>query len=469
MSGIDRVVYNLLEQLLSTDLNAMPQRGARTTLDALRLTQAVSLPFDGGAPSLRDVVLGGLVVTRVATGVQVAPGALLQPYYSGQGTAPSASDSQAQLGRIAQTEDVAIAIPVSDTWYLLQARVTELSEDTNRLVWNPSTSSFDVALLGVALSNVLEFSAKAGGADIPLPDAGWCPLAAVFVQNTGSFAASDVIDVRPLAGDQQVSSSGEEVMLTHAFLANYGTNTFPSTFLWHIDVDLIDRGGRRLFARADSDTAFPLDLNAIKRPGLAIGNATWYYLYLCRWSGCAPRNVYSGIKSEGLLLLSDVAPSVQGKRDNATSLTLPSPWNAYIVPAGQATCIGAVLSDQVNGAVLGFRGMSVQNGRAKYPYPVSLSFLLTPASTLAGVFPINCRGFFFQALADGSGAGETVLARVIYPAVSPVRRSEIVLKRSLAGIKQGYDFFDTRGIPVASTLFDCDAGVTFGYVQEMEF
>lgn len=470
MSGIDRVVFTLLEQLTSTDGNRIAQYAGNSLLDALRSAFTSSLDFSG-APSVRAVVLGGLSATRTSGGVDIAPGVLLQPNYAGAGTAPGVADSQAQLGRLVASASVPISLPVSDAWHLVQARVTEQTLTDPRLHWNTSTDQFDPATpVPVGVLNVVEFSVKVGGADVPLPDIGWCAIAAVFVASSGTAAASDVVDVRPLATDQQASSSGEEVMLSHSLLANYGSSTFPSTFLWNIDVDLIDRAGRRLFARANSASAFPLNLDAIKSPGLVLANSTWYYLYLCRWSDCAPRGAYTAITSQGVLVLSDVAPSVQGTRHNGSALLLPSPWNAYQVPVGQATCIGAVLSDVASAVTLGFRGMSMERGRVAYPDPISASFYITVnAAAGAALLPKNCRRAYLSALCDGS-SGATLFARFLYPQVSPVRRATAACQRSISTLLQGYEAFDVRGISADLIYLEpSNTGITFGFVREMEF
>ncbi len=467
MSGIDRVTFNLLEQLTSTDLNRIAQYGGNTLLDSLRYALATSTSFTG-VETLRQVVLGGLKPDRLSVGIQVSPGVLLQPAWTGAGAAPAASDSQAQLGRLVEPALVPISLPVSDAWHLVQARVTDHAITDNRLAWNTTTDQFDPASpVNVGMLNVVEFAVKVGGADVPLPDNGWCPIAAVFVESDGSYSPYDVVDLRPLTGDQLPVASGEEVMLTHTLLAEYGTSAYPSTFLWNVDVDLIDRAGRRMFVKSTSDSEFPLDLNTIRRPGLVLSNATWYYLYLCRWADCTPRGFYPFSTSQGVLVLSDVAPFVQGKRDNATPLSLPSPWNAYQVPANQATCIAAVLGDNLNANTLGFRGMSVQNGRASYPEAISSAFVLTPNTPIGQIVPKNCRRFWFYVDCDG-GAASALIARIVYPAVSPTRRASILCQRSLAATPQGYAAFDTRGILAPVAKFEVDTGVNLGHVNEME-
>jgi hypothetical protein len=468
MSGIDRVIFNLLQQFTSTDGNRIAQYGGNTLLDSLRYALGASLTPLFGSETLRAVVLGGLEPDRISTGIQVFPGVLMQPDWAGAGSAPGLTDSQAQLGRLVEVTAVPISLPVSDSWHLVQARVTEDVLTDNRLTWNTTTDAFDPAgPLNVAVKNVVEFSVKVGGADVPLPDNGWCAIAAVFVEADGTYANSDVVDLRPLVGDQQVVTSGEEVMLTHTMLANYGNSAFPSTFDWNVDVDLIDRGGRRMFARANADGEFPLDLNDIRRPGLVLSNATWYYLYLCRWSDYTPRDFYASMKSKGILVLSDVAPSDQGRRDNATPLSLPSPWGAYQVPAGQATCIGAMLGDNLNANTLGFRGMSVQGGRATFPEAIATAFVMSPNTLIGNIVPKNCRRLWFYVDCDGASVA-TLIARLIYPAVSPVRRASILCARGVAAIPQGNAGFDTRGIIVSLAKFEVDTGVTFGHVNEIE-
>jgi hypothetical protein len=90
MSGLDRPLFGLLEQLTSTDLNNVPGLGARTVLDAMRYSLNRDLSGTG-AEALRDVVIGGLTMARTAAGVDVQPGALLQaPSTGSSGTPPRA-------------------------------------------------------------------------------------------------------------------------------------------------------------------------------------------------------------------------------------------------------------------------------------------------------------------------------------------------------------------------------------------
>jgi hypothetical protein len=318
--------------------------------------------------------------------------------------------------------------------------------------------------------NVIEFQALAGGVDVPLPDVGWVPIAAVFSRSNGATDPADVCDMRPLAGDQAASSDGEEIMLTHNLRSRFGFPTdVPSSFLMSVDVDLYDRGGRRMFARATSDTS-EMDLTALFSPGLSLTNSTWFYLYLCRWgSKYTPRGAYAGVTSQGILVVSDVAPSVQGRRDNSAPITLPSPWATVPVPIGEAVCIGALASDPSNAAGLGFRGMSVSNGRVRsLELPFSVASLFGPAAFLtAAILPKNARGFVPRAKCDGVSPGGVVL-KVQWPNVSPTRQMHWTLSRENATLNQITTYFDCRGVPVTQIWCASDPGFTYCDIYEME-
>lgn len=465
MAGLDHPLFFLLEMLTSTDLNSVSGLAARSVLDAFRFNAGRDLTLSG-SEALRDVVLGGLQVTRTATGVTVKPGAMLQAVWPGVGSQPTSNDSQSVLGRLGAAADVAVPFLGADTWYLIQGRVNESVVTVSRPEWNNVTKDFGVDLMSI-FSNVIELQAKVGSTLVPLPDLGWVPIAAVLARMSGATDPSDLRDMRPLAADQLASSDGEELMLRHDMRSNFGFSVdVPSTFLMSPDVDLYDRGGRRLFAHMQSDTA-SLDMSGLLSPGLSLTNATWYYLYLCRWAGkYAPRGAYSGVTSQGVLVISDVPPAGQGRRDNSAPILLPDPWGAQPVAAGEAICIAPLASDGSNAAALGFRGISVRKGTLSIELALGLGSVFgnnLPMS--ATILPRNCRGFVPRARCDGSAGNVTV--RVQTPSSSPTRQMHITMDRELDTFQQ-LAYFDCRGVLPTAIYVTADTGFVLGDIYEME-
>jgi hypothetical protein len=375
MSGLSRVAFGTLLQLTSSDLESAFRLPARDMLDALRYLA-----------SERAVVLGGLKASSAPTGVAIAPGMLLAPYGGGAGAPAAALDSPFVLGRLESPVTLALPAPVADTWRLVQARALEQEVTGDRLKFDPATGEQTPVAVVVQRLQSIEFGYKQDTLAVPAPDPGWVPIAVVrSLAGTTEPAGDAISDVRPLQSATE-PELGTERFESHdyAIVSRGGL----AAQLW-VDVVVVDRKGRRLSAQGT------FALSAIAASGVTLPKGTWQYLYLAPFGG-------------GRLVLSDVPPSTQGSRSNSTAITPNASAAMPAVPAGDATCIGALRTDdQTDGHVVAQHCVRGNHALASLADYIPLSVLNPPVNSLLPVtfLPRNARRarFAFRATAPGTG------------------------------------------------------------------
>ena len=195
MAGDDNIVFNTRERPLSTDQNNLQALTARSRADSLAAMLADS---DTGAR--RDMVLGGLLVTANGTNVDISAGVLVQESATIP-VAPGALDSNYRFGTTRSTTTLAAPSPVGDTFYLLQAQVSNIvALNENRDVLDPNTGNFVPTPVDKRVERRITFSFKTGTVSVvPVADADNIPIAAIFRPGGGgAVSAADIRDMRPL-------------------------------------------------------------------------------------------------------------------------------------------------------------------------------------------------------------------------------------------------------------------------------
>ncbi len=332
MPGLDKIQYSTLERLLSTDMNADARLRGRGLMEILRYDCcSTELNSDNDAvtgESTNPKVLGGLKVIPSVGGVTVTPGVLMQ-YWSGGGTQPGTDESQFVFGQQRENIDVAIAVPVSDTWYLIQARATTTQTNATRDIWDPGTETFGGTVIGTKLENTVELNAKVGTAtDMPLPDAGWVQLGGVKRLSSGvDSTTKEMVDVRPLYDRKTINVQSGGVGFSNGWMVtshfNYEGTTAGNTIAFNLQIQ--DDTGY-MFARTRGEAFVDITQAAILDPSTVLAASTWYYLYLVVWNSSVPRQAYDNITTQGMLVLSHLGPTTQGSADMPDGVTYPAPF-----------------------------------------------------------------------------------------------------------------------------------------------
>ncbi len=412
MAGLSRVPFSLLQTLTSSDLGTAFRLLGRDVLEALRY-----LTGD------RAVVLGGLAVSATTTGASVAPGALLTPYAGGGMSAPRDDESAFVLGLSATPIAVSIALPPSNTWYTIEARAIERDTRDTRGVYSELLGETTPQTLLVRREVALEVRARAGTElEVAAPVTGWVPLGGVLRRVTGTpEPVADLVDLRPLIaqeGSAAAEATGTERFEAHDYtlITDAQSGYSLSTPQLRIDVCVVDRTGLRLRARG----TFPL-------PSLFAGDfvatpARWHYLYLSPLRGQA----ITTPTGKGLLVLSQVPPSVQGGRANGAPISGPL---GYTIATGEATCIGALWTNTFED--LCWMPQHCVRGRHQCPHDTSNALGATDLWN-AWRFPRNARSLL--TMVDWPGSDSRVIS-LFSPALSAVPISDAT--RLAYGVHEG--------------------------------
>lgn len=460
MAGTDRVQFSTLQQLTGSDLNANQQLAGRLTADAYRfLLQTVSAEVSGTAPveTSRGAVLGGLNATTDGSVIQVGAGVLAQPDW-GISPAPAPRESAFLLGRDPGGTQVPIAVPGSDSWHVVQARVQETSVVTQtRNVWNPGLDAFAAQVVTTEVTLGVEYNVKVlAGTELPLPDNGWVPICGVFRDAAGSsITQADIIDLRPLPGETfgRVDDGSEEVLWMDVLTNQFVDTGAPTT----VGLDLgVVANGRRLFMRPSGDPFSFVDIAnpPYKRLAGAPANS-WHYLYLADWAGTTPRGQYAAFRSQGVLVVSTIPTAAQGSRRNGSPIVLPSPFQSYTVPAGEAVALGAV---RRNAAGTGWDLIAIRDGRTQSlgaNVPRVPGFQASPLTISDADWPTNARTLDLL-WRNSDTAGYTSSALTVQDAAT----SGTVLNITTDTIA-GTSPFAFRGVPLTLDGFSGDLELTW--------
>lgn len=352
MAGFDKINYTTLERLLSSDINQDSRLRARNLMEIVRLlTATTELNSDNDAVALQALlqfVIGGLKVQPSVNGVLVSPGIMIE-LWSGVSGEPSDDESPWVIGQLHVDTQLNVAVPMSDTWCLIQGRPVLDVVNGTRDEWNEGTESFDPISVPYLVTNGVELNVKLGtGSQIPVPDTGWIPLAGLKRLSSGADPTSkELIDLRPLYDKQlvNVQTGGIEAYDLNLETTHYDCTADTAGDNIRFSCKMVnDLGG--MFARSRGTASVDITQAAIIDPTTTLSPNTWHYLYLCQWQdgtrqhGSLPRQAYDGITHQGMLVLSHIGPTTQGARDMPSTVTLPDPFGAS---AKLGTCIGCLL------------------------------------------------------------------------------------------------------------------------------
>ena len=363
MSGADNVIYNVRERPLSTDWNNTEALLTRTLMDLERYRNESRAVADPATEAVRNVVLGGLLVTPNGSDVSVSTGALMQDSASLSPT-PDTYDSTYRIGFLRSAETVVMPAPGGTTYYLIEAQmVAEILLAESRDILDAGTGTFVPTLIDKIQIHSLQFQLLTGGASAPAPSGGnWVPIAIVRRPGGGgAVVASDIIDVRPLqdAGRQRPPLPvNQKVSLE---VAAGGAATTSAKIRCQVDGAFGYRCYANVLAATDLDSA------TIVSPATVYAAGTKYYLYLAPWSALSLNPRYNdglGIGYEGVLVMSAIAPSAATKR-NSAAIQLPAPFAVVDAPTSSAYYLGTFLRDAGN---TGWVGMSNVDGEVRLEF-----------------------------------------------------------------------------------------------------
>lgn len=385
MSGFDSLKFNTRERPMSADWNDAQSLLQRMVLDSFQYFFSPSrwATASVSAESPSHVVLGGLMVSPSGTNVQVAPGALLQ-YSATVVPTPGALDSTYRLGVVRSAQLAVAPAPGSDTYYLLTARVKEVTASTeSRDILDAGSGNFVATMVPKRVERQLEFRFEAGTAtNFPLPsDFDWKVIAGVFrPAGGGSVLPQHLYDMRLLANPKTAFVSDAGVVAgwpgglrrrsysTGKFTSS-GTQAADRFATFDVDGEL---QGQTVWVHCHDASSAQLAAmtTATQDPSntpSAAAAGSWYFVYLALFAGVAPvgqglRYFVSGSLGSpelgrsnvrGVLVESTVPPSnsssSQGGMTNSASLSLPPPFNAQVVQARTAILVGAFRRSQANG------------------------------------------------------------------------------------------------------------------------
>lgn len=362
MSGTDQIVYNTRERAVSADYNDLQSLKDRTLLESfleafqLRTYALGAQPTEAADP----IVLGGLEIAPSGTDIGVSPGILLQDSASLAPT-PGPLDSTYRWARNASTTTISNPAPGADTYYLVEAQMTEVvALSTTRDIFDTGTGLFVPTLVTKRTERQISFQLVAGTTtNFPLPTGGdWVVIGGVLVPTGGgAIPAANFVDMRPLWTDlgPAVLPAAEQGRRRCRVQSISGIGS-PNNLLVACEAWA---GGRRLWFDTSLVTGIdPVTDIAIwgdtsgTSPTLANTSSTLYLAPLVHTSGTRPLFVRNAYRSAGitdvngncLLIWSTQLPSTTTRVENSTTLNPPAPWANYTIPIGSAVSVGSLVT-----------------------------------------------------------------------------------------------------------------------------
>lgn len=224
-SGMENVVLNSLERLVSTDHNRLQKFKARDVAEAFRYLLDVSCGTEdldaGGVPTefltqenpLRAEVFSGLLARPQIGSLNVLVDAGLL-YCVDPDASPSPDDSVYKfirspgvpnVGGLVMTANASGSIRIDVIECQRTNNADQVVETDSRDLFNPSTGLFTATTVTKATQGTLTFRVRAGtaGSGFPGTAAGWLPLAVASVA-AGATTCDQMTfwDVRPLLSDR---------------------------------------------------------------------------------------------------------------------------------------------------------------------------------------------------------------------------------------------------------------------------
>lgn len=387
MASNDAEVINTLERAASGDINDLQSIQTRLWTDAMgfygQSLRVLAEPSD----TVRNVVLGGLTVSPSGVNVQVAPGAL------GQNSptlppVPGVLDSTYRFSR----NDIATVVPMPApgalTYYLVEAQMVEVITSTQlRDIYNPTLNVFVPTLVTKQIQHQIAFQVLTGTTDAPAPSGGdWVPIAIVKRPAGGpAVLPEDIIDVRPLAEFGRERPTKPVSMIDRLdVLLGAGAPTNRVQVFTQID----GPQGLRTFELLSS-SAFSEDMTSARfiGPGVVLAANTRFYLYLAPWSALSLNPRFNGGVNdsyEGVLVLSDVAPTNSGR--NGAPIALPAPFGIVAAPTSTAYYVATLMRDAANTGWVPFQRT---NGRVLFPTSPTSAWVETFSPPNGAFTPAN--------------------------------------------------------------------------------
>lgn len=353
MSLGDNIDVNTNERASSQDIDDLQSLITRNRQEMLRFLYQVDDYPDSGlvGNSDQDLCLGGLIATASGTDVSVSAGALAQ-FSSAILPAAGSFDTDYRMGVNRAATAVAAPSPGSNTFYLLEAQITETVTNATRDIYDPGIPGFVPTSVAKFRTFGIQFQFTAGTATTaPATSTDWVPIAIVFRPGGGGAVLdSHIRDVRTLPRDvRRVTSQTPDIP---TYITDYlRTNSIPGTGSLSVkfDFEVIDPLGRRLFARSDGAISLTTTIGAQTAGTFPGVSGTITYLYLGATSnGYAPNSLYGNVAHRGILTLSSVAPTDDGLNGSAISVTDPTSGLVTTLPADEAVCVAALISDGTN-------------------------------------------------------------------------------------------------------------------------
>jgi hypothetical protein len=372
---MDKIVLNTRERPLSTDTLDMQALLSRALGDVLRWLHA--RPFQDNAiydTAFTPVTygLGVRIPSANATSVLLQPGLLLQDSTT-LAPVPSTYESSLRLGVLRTELSVTLPTPGSNTWYLLEAQVSETATSSFRDVLNQTTGKFEGTNVPKRKIYSVTTQWVAGSSTlIPVPSGGdWVPIHACLVQAGGfvGFTPGTHWDVRPQAAHIPFGEVQKQDVrpVRVPLLQTEGKPGLSASSGILIAAEGVSnsanigdkQGGLRMFV-SNISGGTPLDVSSAtyRSPATTLAANTWYYLYLAPWALRAPAGLYTD-EHRGVFVLSHITPDLSGFW-NSADIELPAPFSNFVGESYCCPCIGALLRNAAN---TGWAPMSGGNGR----------------------------------------------------------------------------------------------------------
>lgn len=373
MSGTDQIVINTRERASSGDVNDLQSLKDRTLLDSWletfqRRTYAVGVqPIEVSQP----IVLGGLEVVPNGTDIAVQAGVLLQDSTT-LTPVPGAFDSDYRWAALRASAIISNPAPGGDTWYLIEAQMDDIVALTTTVdIFDPGTGLFVPTLVDKRTERTIATQLVAGDAtNLPIPSGGdWVAIGGVLVPTGGgAIPTANFMDLRPLWTDlgpavRPTASQGRRQV-------SIGTLDSPGSTDkdWQIEGEAWI-GGRRLWFETD-ETGLELSATTLgtfqdgATTPTAINTLSYLYLAPLALAGSPTsfvRNAYaeagfSNLNGNCLLVWSTNPPGTD-RETNSVAIALPAPFDNYLVPIGEAVCIGALHTGTAAGEIIQMGGL----------------------------------------------------------------------------------------------------------------
>lgn len=359
---MDNVKFNTRERPLTQDHNDAQTMLTRVLADVLGYSGMSDFPMTGvsapGVSTFENYVAGMRVYTEASnlTQVKVSAGMLVQ-YSTSLSPTPGTYDSPYRIGFLRTPLAVALPAPGANTFYLLEAQVSEVLVSSElRDVLNATTGIFDATNVPKKYENRITTQWKAGSASaFPAPTGGdWVVLGGVYVLTGGAvsgFPGSDCVDIRPFVGYRDANRYNPGKRPTVSKLDVTESNPSVATKSIGICVDEAissqpssssSGGGVKMRLVPLTTSHWPNVESDISESGLVYTETTWYYLYLCPWNGLAPEFLNSHVVGRGVPVISVNPPDANGM--NASAITLGGVYSGTVA-VGTSPCIGAIHRD----------------------------------------------------------------------------------------------------------------------------